>query len=406
MKHSRPKMMNMRSFQPFALMAVAISILGFSPAVAAGQNRNPSYSRVVLPSGTVLPVVLDMPLSSNSSQSGDKFTATVKYGSDDAGLPRGTRLEGIVREAFQSGDGKPGVLDFDFRRLILPNGESRSISASLYSLDGKAVRRSDGRLVATSDKNKDKLKWVGIGAGGGLLLGTLTKQNALLSTILGAGAGFLFNELGNKKPGDVNLKQGSTFGVRLDSQFAYNSDERSDSQSNADRRGDGEQGFDPRPRRTDTNDWQNIDRRADALTDEQRELDRSRNGYRTYLAGDEYQSGSQAYDREVQFTRTLMPYMREEQVMVPLGLAAKGAEFQYRYVQSTRTIYARNDKVKLVVGSLVATVDGEQREMHTGAEIRNGAIYVPLEFISWAADGTATWGDSGRMIVQSTRHQR
>ena len=81
---------------------------------------------------------------------------------------------------------------------------------SANSLSGKAVKSGDGRLVATGDKSKDRLKFIGIGAGAGLLLGTVTKQNSLLSLLLGAGAGYLYNETGNKpKPGDVKGFQSS-----------------------------------------------------------------------------------------------------------------------------------------------------------------------------------------------------
>src|SRR5207247_842058 len=78
--------------------------------------------------------------------------------------------------------------------------------------------------VASSDKNKDRLKFVGIGAGAGLLIGAITKQNALTSLLLGAGGGYLANEFGKKKPGDVALKSGSEFGVRVDRQFAFYTD--------------------------------------------------------------------------------------------------------------------------------------------------------------------------------------
>jgi len=49
--------------------------------------------------------------------------------------------------------------------MVFPNGGSQTVTASLFSLNGKDVKRQDGRLVATGDKGKDRLKWVGIGAG-------------------------------------------------------------------------------------------------------------------------------------------------------------------------------------------------------------------------------------------------
>src|SRR5207249_4763290 len=171
----------------------------------------------IIPTGTVIPVKLKSELSSKTSRPGDHFTAVVRSGRDDSGLPDGTRVEGVVREALPSAEGKPGVLDLDFTKIVFPDGQTRSLEASLVSLDAKNVKRtSDGRLVATGKSSSDRTKFIGIGAGAGLLIGALTKQNTLLSILLGAGAGYGYNELGNKKVGNVDLKTDTEFGVRLD----------------------------------------------------------------------------------------------------------------------------------------------------------------------------------------------
>jgi hypothetical protein len=178
--------------------------------------------RMTIPSGTVIPVRLDDDLSSNESRVGDKFSVTVENGRDNAGLPDGTKIEGIVREAIPSRGGKPGVLDVDFNRVILPNGDARAITASLSTMDSKGTTRdSEGRLIAKTNSNNDRLKWVGIGAGAGLLVSTLTKGNTLLETLIGGGAGYLYNELQRKGAGNVNVKSGSELGVRVDRQFAF-----------------------------------------------------------------------------------------------------------------------------------------------------------------------------------------
>src|SRR5262249_52761518 len=160
-----------------------------------------------------------------TSRPGDKFTAVVRYGRDDSDMPEGTKVIGVVRDAQPCGDGKPGVLDLDFTKIVFPGGEAKPLEASLVSLDKKNVKYdSRGRLVAKDDKNKDRMKFVGIGAGAGLLIGALTKQNTLASIFLGAGGGFLANEFSKKKPDDVALKSGTEFGVRVDRQFAFYTD--------------------------------------------------------------------------------------------------------------------------------------------------------------------------------------
>jgi uncharacterized Zn-binding protein involved in type VI secretion len=191
----------------------------------SSENRRAGDLRwMVLPAGTIIPVTLDDALSSNENSAGDKFTATLRSGQDDAGLPQGTQIEGVVREAIPSRHGKPGVLDVDFQRIVFPNGDTRPLDGSLFSLNSKNVSRdSAGRLHATSNSNQgnERLKWVGIGAGSGLLISTLVKGNTLVDTLLGAGAGYLYNELQHKGAGNVHLGSGTEFGVRLNNRLAF-----------------------------------------------------------------------------------------------------------------------------------------------------------------------------------------
>lgn len=200
------------------LLALYLALFCLSVAPVWAATR-----RAVLSSGTVVPVRLDKALNSKTAHEGDRVSVTVRSGDDDATLPEGTRFEGVVREVQPASGDKPGVLDIDFRRMTTPGGQDRAFNGSVISLDAKNVERSDsGRLTAKVDKNKDRLKFIGIGAGAGLVIGSLSKGNTFTSTLLGAAAGYLYNEFGNKpKPSDVDLKAGSEFGVRVDREFAF-----------------------------------------------------------------------------------------------------------------------------------------------------------------------------------------
>jgi hypothetical protein len=304
-------------------------------------------------------------------------------------------VEGIVREALPSGNGKPGVLDVDFRTIVFPGGDRRPIEAGLYSLDGKSVKTSDGRLVATADKSKDRLKWVGIGAGAGLVIGTLTKGNALVDTLLGAGAGFLANELGNKKPGDVNLKSGSEFGVRLDRQVAFNQDDRNYYRSH--NQDNGRTGPDDKLYGSAGDD------RNNNRNDVRNPGTQNRDGA-YYQNGDTRASGDIGLmidDREVRF-RGAKPFTRNGIVFVPLETVSRAANFDYRYDPQDRTIRANNNSIKLSMDSRIAFVNGERRRLPAAAEIRNGIVYVPMQFIGWAAKGSSSWDSGSQTVVITT----
>jgi len=178
--------------------------------------------QAALPAGSVLKVRLDDKIGSDQSQRGDRFTATVTSGDTGNALPNGTRVSGVVTEVQQASSDRPGMLDVDFRTLMLPNGETYRIAGVPTSLDSKNVQRtSDGRLVARSTKSKDRTKFIAYGAGAGFVIGSLLGSN-IKGGLLGAAAGYLYgNSQKNKGNGhDVVLKPGTEFGVRLDQRVA------------------------------------------------------------------------------------------------------------------------------------------------------------------------------------------
>jgi hypothetical protein len=203
-----------------AALAVTLGMQG----PAQGQSRTRRVNTVT--SGTVIPVKLDEAISSKDAQKGDTFTATVEnVGSYSAtSLPVGTKVEGVVRSA-QPKDGKnPGTLDLAFDRVTLPNGRSYAISGSPIGLDNKSVSRQNGRLVAKGgSKGPNRLTYVGIGAGAGLLVNILGHRKGTLTDVLiGAGLGYGAGALIKNGSGarDVDLKAGSSLGVTLNRSLA------------------------------------------------------------------------------------------------------------------------------------------------------------------------------------------
>ena len=393
-----------------------LTLLAAGFALAFGNSAALAQRAETLPTGTVVKVKLDQDLSSRTSRVGDRFTATVIEGQDDAGLPFGTKFEGVIREATRHANGKPGMLDVEFTRMIFPNRESRNLSASLISLTDKSVSRdSNGRLVSKGSGDSERWKWVGIGAGAGLLLSTLTKSDSILTTILGAGLGYLYNETQNKKPTDVTLRAGTEFGVRLDRSFAFNPDNdranrrtsRIDPNTNRpydDRYLDDQ--YRPDTRRTSRIDPNTNRPYDDRYLDDQNRRDTSlpnddRYYYRSDRSDRAYANGDIRVfvdEREVRFNAADRPFMRNQTVMVPFAITARAAGISYRYDASTKTISVRNGEVRMMTDTRIAFVNDRRHRLAARSEIRNGVLYVPMDFVALAIDGEAVWEANTRSL--------
>src|SRR5256884_4784787 len=68
---------------------------------------------LVVPADTVIAVVLDQTISSKTTKSGDKFSATVESPVEVEGkvaIPKGARAEGVVKDAKAAGRFKGGAV--------------------------------------------------------------------------------------------------------------------------------------------------------------------------------------------------------------------------------------------------------------------------------------------------------
>jgi len=185
-----------------------------------GSNGTRLAMLSIQPRGSVLPVKLDTSLSSNGSEVGDKFTATIDTNgnADYYGLPQGTKVQGHVNFAQARRNDTPGVLGLSFDRLVMPNGRKVPITASLIGLDRDSVRNEDGRIVVNDNgQKKDDLKYVGTGAGAGALIALVTKGNVVTNAVIGGALGYLYERFAEKpKSSNVTLDRGTRLGVRFD----------------------------------------------------------------------------------------------------------------------------------------------------------------------------------------------
>lgn len=209
-----------------AIMGMFISCgLLASHARAANSSdyaRYASTARMILPQGTVIPVTLDQTLSSATNHTGDTFTVTVRSPQNgDNEFPAGTKIAGVISDVQRKASGQPGMLDVTFQQARFPNGQKIPLQGSLLSLDEKSVtQQPDGRIMARDTTSKDRLKFIAIGAGAGLIIGKLTK-NTLLGGLIGAIAGYLYSERSANKSTEAIVNAGTVFGVRIDRELAF-----------------------------------------------------------------------------------------------------------------------------------------------------------------------------------------
>jgi hypothetical protein len=210
------------------LQLVAINT-GGTPV--AGNNGNSGTAvagvrTISVPAGVVVAVTLDQDVNSATARVGDTVTASVKSERlGDSEFPGGSKVEGVVTEAKPRTGAEPGVLDLQFRSVLLPDGSRVPINGQLIALDSDSVINGNGRIVAPASKGGgNKLKVIGIGAGVGYVIGkVLLKKDGLLSGVLGAAGGYLYDASKNKggRTADARLAAGTALGVRLNNGVAY-----------------------------------------------------------------------------------------------------------------------------------------------------------------------------------------
>jgi len=179
---------------------------------------------ITVPADVIAKVQLDKTITSANARVGDQFTATVvSVKPGDSEFPSGSKLSGVVTDARAMTKDTPGVLGLDFRTLVLPDGARYSISGALANMDNDSVTATNGRVVAKSNNKGTDFKIVGIGAAAGYVLGKVLDQNELLTAVLGAAGGYLYDRNQNK---DAEVREavvdaGSEFGVRLNRSVTY-----------------------------------------------------------------------------------------------------------------------------------------------------------------------------------------
>jgi hypothetical protein len=195
-----------------------------------GQNGRPiifpGLRKFQVPAGTVIPIVLDTRISSETSRRGDRVyghiedfnNGPIRNDPHDFDFPRGSRIEGQITSAIHREGNRPGLLELRFNRIILPNNQSFPIMGSLISLDNRyVIRNRYGMYEAQGSARDNRMVYAGYGAAAGLLVG-LTNKKPLESLAAGGILGYLVGSIDRPQriPRDFTIPVGTRMGVRLD----------------------------------------------------------------------------------------------------------------------------------------------------------------------------------------------
>jgi hypothetical protein len=172
-----------------------------------------------VPVGVEIPATLQDELSTKTARYGDKFTAIVSQpvNATDGSLaiPAGSKITGEVVESEQ-GKTLPalrgrGKLNLRFRDLILPDGSTLPLNASLISVHD--MKANEEGQVQSGTSGKTAAKGVGVGAGLGTVAG-LIFGGALKGLAIGAiaGGGYVLAAKGK----DVEIPANSGMKLRLE----------------------------------------------------------------------------------------------------------------------------------------------------------------------------------------------
>lgn len=136
---------------------------------------------LVVPADTVIAVVLDQTISSKTSKSGDRFTATVESPIEIEGkiaIPKGARADGVVKDAKGAGRFKGGAALALELTSITVNGKDHEVQTS-------------GAAMSSKGKGKRTATMVGGGAAGGAAIGAMAGggKGAAIGALIGAAAG-------------------------------------------------------------------------------------------------------------------------------------------------------------------------------------------------------------------------
>ena len=176
----------------------ALAVFLAAPSFGQDVDTKPAQApELLVPAGTVIPIVLNTYLNTKNAQVGDTFYADSTYPiwiQQRLVVPRGSIIKGTITVVQKPGkmSGK-GKIALRFDTILLPNGVERGLVASLHGTHGPGAEKID-RKTETVEQGGGGNTGEAAGtiistAGEGSIIGAVVSGGGAGGTLIGAGAG-------------------------------------------------------------------------------------------------------------------------------------------------------------------------------------------------------------------------
>lgn len=172
-------------FSSFLLLVLSASGIWAGATQEPRQENQPE--EMIVPEGTVIPIVLSAYLNTQSTQVGDTVYADTAYPvwiQQRLVIPKGSNIRGtvtnVVRPGFFKGKGQIAVR---FDDILLPNGVKRDFIATFRGIHSEKSEKIDRKSETVSSGSS------GSRAGEVATVVSTTGSGAVVGAVLGNGAG-------------------------------------------------------------------------------------------------------------------------------------------------------------------------------------------------------------------------
>jgi hypothetical protein len=158
-----------------------------------GYAPRPEREPFTVPEGMRMVAVLDTPLSTRTSQSGDRFSMTVQSPPEY----RGARVDGVVARITPYGQDRDADMRVDFDTINLRNGQTAEFNAVLDTVrtpDGVTLRVDASGGMPDPNRTNATIQQGAVGAALGAIIGAIAgggKGAAIGAVVGGAGGAIL-----------------------------------------------------------------------------------------------------------------------------------------------------------------------------------------------------------------------